>query len=247
MNSKHLIDIHAKRLEFDEPSHKYHYTHPSGLREQMVSATTLLKDYFPFDGDRIKKELSESGHPIYGGLTPDEIQALWTAKADLGTDTHLFCEEYLNGDFVSINSNRKMRAFNYMQKMRFEEVITEFRVVAPAWGISGMVDCLVRKKDGWHMYDWKTDKAIRKKSFGKEKCAGILADFDNCNFNKFTFQLGLYTLILDLFYDIQIKSMTIVHIPETGPVKEYTLPYYPEWVGMVVKTFISNRAKESQS
>lgn len=239
MNSKHLIDIHANRLEFDEPSHTYTYTHPNNEKQIMTSATTLLKQYFPFDAERIKKELSESSHPIYGGLTPDEIQELWTAKADLGTDTHLFGEEYLNGDFVSIDTDRKMRMFGYMQKMKFEEVITEFRVVAPAWGISGMVDCLVRKKDGWHMYDWKTDKAIRKKAYDKnDKCTGVLADFDNCNFNKFTFQLGLYTLILDLFYDIQIKSMTIVHIPEVGPVREYPLPYLPEWVGMVVKTHL---------
>lgn len=264
MGIRKTINLKGKNLDFDEPSHTYTYTFPDGEQKVMTSGTTLLKPYFPFDtmgvilGNSLKwlkesvftkLELGltpykfvniwrwmENPTSPFWGKSPSEIQEMWNAKAQFGTDVHQFCEDYLNGEFVTVENDRMMKALGYMQKMSFDDVLTEVQVVAPSWGISGMIDCLVQKNGKWYILDWKTDKAIRKKAYKKEdKCNGVLASFDNCNYNKFCFQLGVYRFILDMFYDIDIHGITVVHIPENGPVKEYDLPYHIEYIGMLVK------------
>ena len=224
-------------LTFDEPTHTYEY---KGV--VFTSTTTVLKDYFPFDADGVAEKCSKGRNPLYAGKTVEEIKDMWMAKAQFGTDVHQVCEDYLNGLFVEIQNDREMKAFNYLQRFKFEKALPEVRIAAPEWGISGMIDCLVKINGRYWIYDWKTDRSIAKKAFTKgDFCSGVLHGFDNCNFNKFTFQLGIYRFILENVYDIPIAGCVVVHFPEHGVAKEYTLPYHPDYVEMIIHNFVTKR------
>jgi len=243
MSIDKTIALKGDRLHFDEPSHTYTYTYPNGTEEVMTSGTQVLKQYFPFDSDGVALKCSKGRNPKYAGKSVKEIQDMWMSKAQFGTDVHQLCEDYLNGEFISIENDRQIKAFNYLQKMKFQDVRNEVKIVAPAWGISGMIDCLVKIDNKWYIWDWKTDRSIAKTAFNAgDKCTGVLSAFDNCNYNKFCFQLGLYRFILDQFYDIDIHGIKVVHFPEHGVTKEYDLPYHIEYIGLLVKNNIKNKA-----
>jgi ATP-dependent exoDNAse (exonuclease V) beta subunit len=233
------LDMFGKHLEFEEESHTYTYQ-----GEEMTSVTTLLKEYFPFDEEAAAQGCLDRGLPPYDKCgTTQDVKDIWEAKAQFGTDVHQLCEDYLNGKFVSMTNDRERRAFNYVSKLKFEKALPEVRVVAPEWGISGMVDLLIRRDGKYYIMDWKTDKAIRKKGWNDAKCAGVLAEFDNCNFNKFAFQLGIYKVILEHVYDIQIHGLMVVHFSEHRTT-EYPLPFHKEYIGLVIKKFIESKENE---
>lgn len=231
------IALYGDDLLFDEGPHIYTYK-----GEEMTSATTLLKDFFPFDREKIADVCLNGRNPKYKDCeTRDDVWAIWEAKAQFGTDVHNVCEDYLNNKFVTLDNDRQIRAFNYVSKMKFEDVLPEVQIVAPEWGISGMIDCLIKIDGKWWIYDWKTDARIMEKSYNGEKCTGFLSDFDNCNINKFSFQLGLYKMILETFYDVQIAGLKVVHFDENAT-KEYPLKYHKEYIGLIVKKFMEKKS-----
>lgn len=230
-NIKKTIDLFGNDIAFEEEAHIYKYKNV-----EFTSVTTVLKNYFPFDSLKVATELSKNPrNKKYFGLNPKDIIKSWFAKADFGTACHKFAEDYLNGEFVSIQNQREQTIFKYLQRLDFEEVLTEVKVCAPEWKIAGTIDCLIKIKGKWYIYDWKTDSGIYKTGF--EKCTGVLASFDNCNYNKFSFQLGIYKLILEHVYDIDIAGIKVVHFND-NKTEEYNLPYHTEYIGLVIKNFI---------
>lgn len=243
--------LDLKGLVFTEKGHKYTYN-----GKQFISPSTILKDCFPFNGPVVAQYLKDIGIPSYQ-KSISEILKEWSQGAIRGTKTHKFVEDYLNGEFVSIESDHERVAFNYIQKQNFEDVICEVVIAHPGWGISGTVDALVRKNGKWYIYDWKTDSKIRTEGFkrykldgSKElkkeppidngKAKGVLFEFENCNLNKFAFQLGIYKLILETFYDIPIHGMVVVHFSDSKAT-EYVLPFHKEYIGLLI-----NQARKKQ-
>lgn len=226
-----LAEVEEK-IVFNKEKHTYKYEDKT-----LTSVTSILKPYFPFDAETVAAGLSESTNPKYAGKSVKEIMQMWTDKADAGTDVHAMCEAYLKGEFFTIENEIMQSAYNYLSKFHFEDVICEAKVAAPEWGIAGTIDALVKIKGKWYIYDWKTDSAIRMKGFKKKGddglCSGVLTGFENCNHTKFSFQLGIYRLILETFYDIPISGMVVVHF-EPSRASEYVLPYHLEYIGLVL-------------
>jgi hypothetical protein len=234
---KKLADM-EQDITFTEATHRYTYKD-----KVFKSVTTVLKDYFPFDAFGVATKLSKmKSHPLYGGKTPQQILDMWGAKRDYGTARHLFAEKYIQGDHVAIKDPVDIVTKRFIDEMEFDDVIAEPIVCAPDWGLCGMIDALVCKKGKWYIYDWKTDKEIRKSAFvGGEnpQCPGLLSDFDNCNFNKYTFQLGVYKLILETFYDISIEGLAVVHLNEFGAT-EYEVPLEEKVTKKVVDNYLES-------
>lgn len=241
-NIRKSLELHGKDLLFLEEPHEYWN---EGVL--MKSATTLLKNFFPFPREAAADAALAGRNPRYKDCTTrEEVWELWEQKAQLGTDLHQMCEDYLNGEFITIDTPQQMVAFNYLRKKKFEDVITEVKVVAKEWGVAGMVDALVKIDGKWWLYDWKTDKRVDmensdrkfKKNMEEHEfyCPGILYGFDNCNYNKYTFQLGIYRMILETVYDIDIAGAVVVHFDEAKmKAVEYPLQYHADYVAMILK------------
>jgi hypothetical protein len=240
MDDKGIRDtLNDDRLQFDEPSHTYTWEG----EECLTSVTTLLKGFFPFDADAVATDLGKrSRNPKYKGKSKEEILQLWDDKRELGSRVHLFIENYLKGEFVEITCPREQGIYNWLQRFNYEDAIPEQIICHPHWGVAGMIDALIKIKGKWYIYDWKTDARIDTQGFKGEMCTGELCMFPKCNFTKYQFQLSIYNLLLSTSrYDIDIAGLKVVHISEEGICKEYTVPYLPDWAGVVVRNFVDKK------
>jgi hypothetical protein len=81
-------------------------------------------------------------------------------------------------------------------------------------GIAGQIDLKVIDAKGvTHLYDWKTNKSIDKKSKYGDMCKEPIQEYSDCNFFKYTIQLSLYAYMEELKGAI-IGKLCIPHLRE---------------------------------
>lgn len=217
-------------LTFVDESHTYTYA-----GKELMSVTTFLKDYFSFESEEVAAKLALSKWGRYKDIDcPKEILQMWQDKADLGTSVHKFAEDYLNGEFVSIECPEMVAIYKYLQKLDYDEVICEQRIFDETLGLAGTVDLLIKIKGRWYIYDFKTDREIRQEGYKGEMCPGILCGFPKCNFTKYCFQLGIYNYILETKYDVPIYGRKILHVT-ADRVIEYGIPYHSDYIQALIQ------------
>lgn len=218
-----------EHIDYDDPTHVYKY---KGV--QFTSITTLLKQFFPFDAEAVALKCSKGKNPSYAGKEVQEILDMWSSKARFGTDLHVMCENYFNGDPYEITNDREQRAYDYIKDVEYEEIIMESLIVSPEHQLAGSPDVLIKQDGKWYIWDWKTDKKVETRGFKGETCPGILSDFPKCNHTKYTFQLGIYRYILEEVYGIKIHGMKVVHF-DTNKTVEYDLKYYKDYIEEILE------------
>jgi len=173
---KKTIAKFNKHIEYDDPTHVYKY---KGV--QFTSITTLLKDMFPFPKEKAAQACLDGVNPKYVECkTLEEVYAVWDAKAQFGTDLHVMCENFFNGDPYEIKNDREQRAYDYIKDVQFEEIIMESLIVAPEYQIAGSPDVLIKQEGKWYIWDWKTDARVDKRGFKGKMCKGVLSGFTDC-------------------------------------------------------------------
>ena len=74
-------------------------------------------------------------------------------------------------------------------------------------GITGSIDMVYKNDDGlFFMCDYKRSKEIKRSNRWQKGCSPITADVEDCNFNHYSLQLGLYKAILEKNYGIKISG-----------------------------------------
>lgn len=72
--------------------------------------------------------------------------------------------------------------------------------------LAGQLDMLFKHPDGTYvLVDWK--RATLKYTNEYERCSGVLAHLDNCNFNLYSLQLYVYKAILEKRYGLPVSEM----------------------------------------
>ena len=92
---------------------------------------------------------------------------------------------------------------------------SEFIVYDEEWGISGTVDQLFYNTvaNELQIWDWKTNKEI--KSHNRfSKLNAPLNHLDDCNFNIYSLQLGMYKKIIEKNTNLKIGKLFLCHISE---------------------------------
>jgi hypothetical protein len=261
------IEEQNEGLEFDPMTHTYWYN-----GEKMTSVTSVLKKFFPFDANYVANaQLFERNSD--GTFVTDEkgqyqrkkwvspkyedcehaghVMDKWGEKRDYGTDRHKFVEDYLMGEFVTFDDPAEVGMFRFLQKFCPDDVLCEVMVAAPQWKLAGTIDVLYKQNGHMHIADTKTDTRISKEAFkdpilGKAKCPAPLSMLDNCNYNKYMFQLGIYALILLENYDIMIKSITVWHVEPDGTMRPYPIVINDtirELIGLVIQDHLEQPEK----
>lgn len=110
--------------------------------------------------------------------------------------------------------------------------------------ISGQVDLLVRDGDDLYVFDYKTNKEIKKRSYyNKAKKRNVMMKYPlnhlmDCNWWHYQLQLSLYAyMVKQLNPEINIKELKLVHIDREGKQTIYTCQYLEKEVKAMLKDY----------
>ena len=110
--------------------------------------------------------------------------------------------------------------------------------------IAGQIDLMVKDGNDIYLYDWKTNKEIKQKSFyhrgkGKYDCMKYpLNNVMDCNFMHYTLQLSLYAYLLQQINpEFNIKSLKLIHIDHNNRESEYEIEYIKDTVEIMLKHY----------
>ncbi len=199
-----------------------------------TSVTTLIHDYTnPFDKDKVA-----FNQAIKYGVDKEEILENWRIEnlfsTIKGTLVHEYAQGLWNGEVVlpnyeeieEIDIERLKKAFEKSSKqaLKFYEenkhnlelFADEFIVGSREYDVAGSIDNLLydKEKQGLILIDYKTNKEIKRNSFGSKKMLSPLDNIEDCNYNHYCLQLNIYKYLIEKYTDTKIKSTFIVYFDE---------------------------------
>lgn len=157
-----IYDNHPKDklIYFDDINHEYFYlTNPKPILF-LQSVTGLLNEFFPFDGKKISKQLSNQNK------SAEDYEKEWENSAKMGTKLHKLIERY---KLKNIEPNRHEKQFrnelsqflkyNDRTKSEMKVVKTEWKIFDTELNIAGSIDQISCNKNGQYIIeDWKRTK-----------------------------------------------------------------------------------------
>lgn len=110
--------------------------------------------------------------------------------------------------------------------------------------ISGQVDLLVRNGNDVSIFDYKTNKEIKKKSFfNSSKKSNVMMKYPlntimDCNYWHYVLQLSTYAyMVQQINPELNIKELKLIHIDRTGKQTIYDLEYRKDDVERMIKHY----------
>jgi len=197
----------------------------------IISVTKLVHLCFPeFDKDLIAEKKS-----LESGKSKDEIFKEWDELAKKGSEYHKMIENYLNNHSTACHSGF-LSYHNELIAKGWEPFRTEMTI----WGgeIAGTVDAIYRHKETKKLLvlDWKHCRKIYKTSLDNTKGFLFLDHLENCNYNHYMLQIGIYRHILEKYYNYDIEDAYIVNIFNAKKAYSYKLKDYKTfWEPLVLK------------
>lgn len=110
--------------------------------------------------------------------------------------------------------------------------------------VAGQLDLLVKDGNDIYIYDIKTNKEIKQKSFFDKKSRSYqmmkfpLNNLMDCNYWHYSLQLSLYAYLLQQINpDFIIKKLKLIHVDHSNNTTEYECPYLKEDVIRMLKHY----------
>lgn len=210
-------------FHFDEPSHTYTYGDAI-----FTSVTTFLARFHKtFDKEFMSKRSAEKR-----GIPQEEVLKEWQDKADraceLGTEVHLWIENYLNGVYQKLPTDLdiidRINKFNviYAKHLHKLDIIKcEQRIFSKDKLIAGMIDSLFIFKNNVFIIDHKTNgKMTTDEDTKYNKLLYPFSNYWQNSLNEYSIQQSLYSLILEEI-GIEIKACYLLYIGPDNPGKLY--------------------------
>lgn len=216
-------------FKFDEKNHKYTY----GERE-LTSVTTFIKKHFPeFDTKKISKlvakarrnkgEKNNKGKPITAWDVRKEWKLSGEKASSAGSLTHYEIEEYIRGNIddcvCDVFTPKAKQAIKWLYKspLTNSSMVAEKKIYDLELGLAGTIDLLCVREGSVTLVDWKTNKAISKKSKARGSDAKGFAGLPNANYYHYQLQLTLYAYLLER-KGYKIDELLLVHLLDDGVV-----------------------------
>ncbi len=233
---------------FFEEEHKYKFKSKPDLVP--LSVTGVIGKYKkPFDADYHAGRKADAI-----GVDKQVILDEWAEKgrfaSDKGSLVHYYMEQmmkmetfevpkqYMRKDVLDAFKRTKPICNKFLKDSynTLEHVSAEQLVGCPEWGITGMIDQIVRNKQTgeYYLLDWKTNKAINKTS--RYKLTGSLSHLDSSELTIYSLQLGLYKRILERYINITISGCLIIHLPlDSDDYKMYKTKNLEKEINLIIK------------
>lgn len=110
--------------------------------------------------------------------------------------------------------------------------------------VAGQLDLLVKDGNDIYIYDIKTNKEIKQKSFFDKKSRSYqmmkfpLNNLMDCNYYHYSLQLSLYAYLLQQINpDFNIKKLQLIHVDHSNTTTDYECPYLKEDVERMLKHY----------
>lgn len=158
-------------------------------------------------------------------------------------NTHFDLSNYgcptICGDYTCIKGNYHLDLENGM----YPEFLMSY-VTPEGIRIAGQADLIVKSGNDISVFDYKTNREIKKRSFynaSKKKNVMMkypLNNIEDVNFWHYTLQLSLYAYIIQqLNPDFNIKDLKLVHIARDGKQTIYDLEYRKSDIERMLKHY----------
>ena len=225
---------------FNEDKHTYKVKE---TRQRLKSCTKFIKMFTPeFDDDYFSKKKAKDL-----GIPQEDVLEMWEKKrvrsTDLGTAVHEWAEAYLlNEELPKPRNNRVKRRIETLKPIieylanEFVFIDSEKIIFSEKLGISGTIDLLMKKDNTIYIFDWKTNKEIKKVNNWGNKMLEPIEHLDDCNLIHYMLQLNIYKKILieENYFPKNTKfSMCIFHITD-----EDVIPYHIEHMDYEIRKML---------
>lgn len=203
-----------QNLTFKEDTHQYFASNG----KELISVSTLIKFFSPkFDPTgQILIRCAEKK-----GISPAELKKQWENEkneaADKGKNFHRQAEYWAKNKKIDRKGDYK-DVVKQITKIPFEgSLYPEVAVASVELGIAGTIDLIDEyKKKQVNIWDWKTNKELKKKSFyrregGYQMMLEPVSHLMDCNFVHYSLQLHIYGIILE-DNGYWVNDKTIVYI-----------------------------------
>lgn len=271
-------------LKFYSEEHKYVSADDTEIID-WISVTRLIH-FFKEPFDKIKQaELASKGkNPKYNKLTPQEIIDLWDKENKRAITLGSWYHDQREKDLLACNTitrqGKELGIVNPLMdgdvklapvQQLVEGIYPEHLVYLKSAGICGQSDRVEVVYDLVDVYDYKTNKEIKKEGFrdksGKtKKLHPPLSHLDDCNFYEYALQLSTYMyMILKHNHHLKPGKIQLDHVefeidhldkngypvvaidamgdPMVKNVVSYELPYLKKEVISMFKYVQENREK----
>lgn len=212
-------------FKFNEERHVYTYD-----KEEFISVTTFIHDFVPeFNTKYFAKRVADRE-----GVHVEEILQKWSdiskRACDLGTETHLWIENFLNGenpdlpeDEMVVERIDKFKEVHNSWLHKFVPIAQELRLFSKKWKIAGTMDALFYYPNNQCLYvgDWKTNKEYKHDDHPKGRYNKMLPPFEDLfqnEHNSYSVQVSLYRLML-AENGIETKGAFLCHLGPNDPGK----------------------------
>jgi len=224
-------------ITFNDRWHIYKSTaHP---KKKFTSGTKFLGRFFgKFDADKISKAYGKKHD-----MDPAAVRAMWSRKGEIGRETGTIVHKYLEDRLLGIKTTHLQAIMSHpdpeiqdavrLKLIQADSMLEEFNekykfiraemiVASLKHDVAGTIDVLCRNKDTGNICfaDFKTNKKIDY-SNSWQSGLSVLKHMDDCSYNKYRIQLGLYQYIaVEEGYITPEESVdierVIIHIRDDG-------------------------------
>ena len=214
------------KFRFYEEPHVYTYMDENGNEKEIsISVTSLIDEYTNFfDKEKIAEQKA-----IKEGISKEKLLEKWEKDNKFarikGTVTHAYNEYLWKNEKYDYDKEEIIREFgsdliepvwNKLTKIcdsfhdKYKDSLIpiglEQIIGSVEYDIAGTIDFLAYSKrlDAIIIFDYKTNKEIRKRSFNEEKMVYPLDDIFDSNFYHYSLQLSIYKYILEHETNLEI-------------------------------------------
>jgi hypothetical protein len=201
-------------VKFLPQEHKYVSIDPSENIEWVSVTTVISKFKEHFDADLIAEKSSKNKKSKWYGMSPDDIKEAWKSESDraitLGTWYHnqresdiLSCDTINRDGFdLKIVKSVEIEGLKTAPNQKLQDgIYPEHFVYLKSAGICGQSDRVEVVNGRVDIYDYKTNKEIKKESYKNwegisKKMLHPVSHLDDCNYNHYALQLSLYLYMI---------------------------------------------------
>jgi hypothetical protein len=233
-------------IKFTTENHQYKSIDPNE-DINWLSVTKFIALFKPkFDEVTASEKASKNKKSKWYGIPPVEIRNIWEKEKDRSISTGSFYHEQREIDVLGVDSIKRngidlpifapiiQDNIKYAPTQRLVQgIYPEHLAYLKSAGICGQADRIEVFADVVDVFDYKTNKEIKKEGFRKydgtvDKMYGPCAHLDDCNYSHYSLQLSVYMyMILKHNPNLKPGKLVLQHVKfKKERDDEYGYPIY---------------------
>lgn len=239
INGQLQLNSMTEEPNFITSTHKYNF---NGHTFD-TSVTSFVHSHFPPFNKKeairniLKSKKMQDSEYEYYGMDAKAIEQYWIDGANQGTALHEKIEHYyMNGRIPDLNDTRVEYGYflNFASDFPNLQVFkSEMRIYSMELDLAGSIDLLVKNDDDtYSIIDWKRAKKMdtsQEPNIFSTYCKVRELNYIlSTTYNHYCFQLNVYKYILEKYYGIIIKNMSLVVLHPNNVSNNYEIYEVPK-------------------